>query len=56
MKKINVFTINPINYLRGLIKFPLGYYSFDKCSCATCKNEGPGWGISFFFIGINFIN
>ena len=57
MKNIYFYLISPIDYFRGLIKFPIGFYTFDSCSCLTCKkaNGGrPGWGIGFLFFGFSY--
>ena len=36
------FKINPLDYIRGLIKFPIGFYKYDKCDCSTCKGVNGG--------------
>lgn len=53
MKKPHLFLINPLNYLKGQIKFPIGFFKFDACDCRTCGNK-EGWGISLLFIGVSF--
>lgn len=48
--------VNPFNWFRGMIKFPIGYYTFNGCDCRTCVgcNGGrPGWGFNFLLIGFS---
>lgn len=45
------FKVNPLNWFRGMIEFPIGFYSFEKCECRTCKGENGGWGFLFLFFG-----
>ena len=52
--KVKLFKVNPLNWFRGIIKFPLGFYKYDKCDCRTCQSEGPGWGFMALFLGISF--
>ena len=47
------FLVNPLNYFRGLIKFPMGYFEYNPCDCGTCRNKYYGWGIMFLFFGFN---
>ena len=51
---MKIFLINPLNFFKGYIKFPLGYFTYKNCDCRTCKNCGDGWGLMFLFFGVNF--
>lgn len=59
MKIIHFHLINPLDWFKGMIKFPIGYYKFDTCNCKTCvkvNGEEGGWGIMFLFFGISVSN
>jgi len=48
------FRVNPLDFFRGYIKFPIGFYTYDKCNCKTCKGANAGWGIMFLLFGVRF--
>lgn len=65
-KQLRLYSMNPLDYFKGFIGFPLGYYKFKPCTlangkpCRTCKNSGfggekPGWGFQFLFFGFTVI-
>jgi hypothetical protein len=65
MKKIQLYLINPLDFFRGYVGFPLGYYKFEGCNlnngkpCYSCKEAGGdkgGWGIQFIFFGFSVSN
>ena len=59
---MNTYFINPLDWVRGYIVFPIGFYTYEKCTlhngkpCRSCGDGGNygGFGFQLLFIGISF--
>jgi len=48
------FKVNPLDWFRGAIKFPIGPFKASECDCSSCQGR-TGWGVMFLFFGVIFM-